>query len=157
MSGLISGQMQFSSTYFGGSVEPQIDLWGTTLVLAFGWMCEGDILSSVWMNYVKPKPLSEHQINVSVQLPVFSAWVSYTGSVMSGCACVPLCIYTFTRTHVCHCGLSVSWDEFAFTAFRVTPAAAAVPWGQRSELQKIMSWQIERRQTDGPITVGFTV
>lgn len=153
--------MQFSSTDFGVSVEPD-------------WSLRDNFGSCVWMNvrrrrfiqYVKELCKAEAiwsvlnaaaEINVSVQLSVFSAQVSSTGSVMSGSACAPLCIYTFTRTHVCHCGLSVSWDEFAFTAFCVTPAAAAVPWGQRSELQKIMSWQIERRQTDGPVTVGFAV
>lgn len=105
MSGLIFGQMQFSCTDFGGSVEPQIDLWGTTLVLAFGWivrrrhfiqyvneLCKAEAVWSV--------PNAAAEINV----PVSALCIFCLGVLNRFCdvwQCVHTSLYLHFHTHSC--------------------------------------------------------
>lgn len=70
------------------------------------------------------------------------------------CVFLCACVCAVTCTLVCRCTLWMSRDESDPTVSCVTPIEADVPWGQRWKLQKIMSWQTERQQTDGPLTVG---
>lgn len=70
--------------------------------------------------------------------------------------CARVCISTLSPARVAVLCERVEMSLISLWIFYVALSEAHVPRGQHAKSLKIMSWQIELRQTDGAITDGFT-